>query len=316
MKKLIVFALGSAAGAWILYTGMTPFAGVGLAQGDKGLFTVPGRTRCIAANKAIIAPVPLHPVDEIYVRVGDRVKKGDKIVRLDDDEPKADVRAKQAAVESAEITLKEANRLKDSIGPVENQGVLSAQRIHEILSNAKKAAADARQAKAMLESAKFELEHYTVESPIDGVVNRLDVYLGMVSRPGTTIWGEILDLSEIDVACQLSLTQVEKLEAGQKSKVLTANGMRYFGQEADVLHKETAAKLGTGVVVFIGLEADKDGNLPVLVRLDNPDYKLRCEVPVQLRFTGARNDKAIRDQEKKIEQRDKERKDNEKKSDK
>jgi RND family efflux transporter MFP subunit len=316
MKKLVIFALGGAAGACLLYAGMMPFAGVGLAQGDKALFTVPGRTRCIPGNKAIIAPVPLHPVDDIYVSVGDRVKKGDKLVRIDDDEPKADVRAKIAALEAAEITLKEAMRLKESVDAVQQQGVLSAQRLHEILTNAKKAAADVRQAKATLEGAQFELEHYTVEAPIDGIVNRLDVYLGMVSRPGTTIWGEILDLSEIDVACQLSVAQVEKLEAGQKSKTLTENGMRYFGQEADVLHKETAAKLGTGVVVFIGLEADANGNLPALVRLDNPDFKLRCEVPVQLRFTGTRSDKAIREQEKKIEQRDRERKANEKKSDK
>lgn len=316
MKKLIIFALGAAAGACILFVGMIPFAGVGLAQGEKGLFTVAGRTRCIAGNKAIIAPTVLHPVDEIFVSVGDRVKKGDRLVQIDADEPKADVRAKLANLEAAEITLKEAIRLKESVNAVEGRGVLSGQRTYEILTAAKKAAADARQAKAMLEAAQFELEHYTVEAPIDGIVNRLDVHVGMVSRPGTTIWGEILNLSEIDVACPLSMSQVEKLEAGQKSKLLTEHGMRYFGQEADVLHKETSAKLGTGVVVFIGLEADANGNLPVLVRLDNPDYKLRCEVPVQLRFTGARNDKAIQDQEKKISHRDKERKENEKKGDK
>jgi RND family efflux transporter MFP subunit len=316
MKKVIFFAFGAATGACILYAGMMPFSGVGLAQGDKGLFTVPGRTRCIAANKAIIAPVPLHPVDEIYVRVGDRVKKGDKIVRIDDDEPKADVRAKAATLEGAEIMHKEAMRLKESTDPVQKQGVLSAQRLHEILTNAKKSAADVRQAKATLEAAKFELGHYTVESPIDGIVNRLDVHLGMVSRPGTTVWGEILDLTQIDIACQLSPSQVEKLEAGQKSTVLAENGMRYFGHEAEVLHKESAAKLGTGVIVFIGLEADASGNLPALVRLDNPDYKLRCEIPVQLRFTGTRNDKAVKEQEKKIALRDKDRKDSEKKSDK
>jgi RND family efflux transporter MFP subunit len=307
MKKLGIFALGVAGGACILYAGMFLFASIGSAQPDKGLFTVAGRTRCVPGNKAIIAPVPLHPVDDIFVSVGDRVRKGDKLVQLDADEPKADVRAKLASLEAAEIMLKEAIRLKESVDPVQQKGILSAQRINEILTGAKKAAADARQAKAMLESAQFELEHYTVEAPIDGIVNRLDVYLGMVSRPGTTVWGEILNLAEIDVACQLSMSQVEKLAAGQKSKLLTEHGMSYFGQEADVLHKETAAKLGTGVVVFIGLEADANGNLPALIRLDNPDYKLRCEVPVQLRFTGARNDKAIKEQEKKIQQRDKER---------
>lgn len=312
MKKLILFGVGAAAGACVLFAALMPFAGVGLAQGDKGVFTVPGRTRCIPENKAIIAPAVLDPVEDILVSVGDRVKKGDKLIRIDDDEQEADVRAKKAGFEAAEIMLKEAIRLKESVDPVHHQGILSTQRIHEILTNAKKAATDARQAKATLEAATVELDHFTLRAPIDGIVNRLDVYRGMVSRPGTTIWGEILDLSEIDVACQLSMSQVEKLEAGQKSKVLTEHGMRYFGQEAEVLHKETAAKLGAGVVVFIGLEADAAGNLPVLVRLDNADYKLRCEVPVQLRFTGTRNDKAIEVQEKKIAQRQKERKGGEK----
>jgi hypothetical protein len=54
MKKLIIFALGAAAaGACILYVGMIPFAAISSAQpGDKGLFTVAGRTRCVPANKA------------------------------------------------------------------------------------------------------------------------------------------------------------------------------------------------------------------------------------------------------------------------
>lgn len=305
MKKLVIVALGTAAGAFILYAAIIPFAAVGQAQGEKGLFTVPGRTRCIPENKAIIAPVPLHPVDEIFVRVGDRVKKGDKLIQIDPDEQKAEVRARSAALEAAEITLKEAHRLKATIEPVHDQGVLPAQRIHEILTGAKKAAADARQAKAALESAQFELDHHTVEAAIDGIVNRLDVHVGMVSRPGTTIWGEILDLSRIDVACRLSPAQIEQLEAGQKSKLLSEHGMRYFGQQADVLHKETGAKLGAGAVVFIGLEADSSGSLPALVRMDNPEFKLRCEIPVTVRFTGNRDEKAIQMQEERIREREK-----------
>ena len=35
---------------------------------------------------------------------------------------------------------------------------------------------------------------------------------GMVSRPGTSTWGEILDLSEIEVRCELTLDQVERVQ--------------------------------------------------------------------------------------------------------
>jgi RND family efflux transporter MFP subunit len=315
MKKFIPFLLGVAAGVCVLWAGRIPFALTGLAEQterpSKALFTVAGRTRCIPGNKAIIAPAVLHPVEEVLVALGDRVKKGDKLVEIDADEPKADVRAKIANLEALEIVLKHANRLKESVDAVQLQGVLSAQRVHEVHAAAEKAAADARQAKAMLEAAQFELEHYTLEAPIDGVVNRLEVHVGTVSRPGTTVWGEILNLAEIDVGCQLTLSQIDKLEAGQKSKALIEHGMRYYGQEAEVFNKDTLEKYGTGVVVFIGLEADRDGTVPALVRLDNPAYKLRCEAPVQVRFTGGRNGKAIQEQEKKIAHREKERKDNE-----
>ena len=83
------------------------------------------------------------------------------------------------------------------------------------------------------------------------------------------------------------------------------------GQEVEVFNKDTKEKYGTAIVVFIGLEADRDGTVPAVVRLDNPDYKLRCEMPVQVRFTGVRNDNAIQQQEKKIADRDQERKKNE-----
>ena len=311
MRRAIVFT--SSVCTLSLLASIVFFVSTGSAQpGDSGgkfPFTVAGRTKCIAGNKAIIAPTVLHPVDSVLVCVGDRVKKGDPLVELDADEPKADVRAKIANLEAAEIVLAEAQRLKDSIDSILKHGVVPEQRVHEVNTAAKKAAADVRQAKAVLEAAKYELEHYTVEAPIDGVVNRLEVHAGMVSRPGTTAWGEILNLSEIDIACGVSIAQIDLLQAGAKSSVLNANGMRYFGQEAEILNKDTQEKYGTGVVVFIGLEADAaTGLVPALVRLDNADYRLRCETPVSVRFTGNRNAKAIEAQEKRIEHREKERK--------
>jgi multidrug resistance efflux pump len=58
----------------------------------------------------VVAPAVLHPVVEVMASPGDRVKKGQPLVKLDDDEPRADVRSRKAALESAEIALKEAGR--------------------------------------------------------------------------------------------------------------------------------------------------------------------------------------------------------------
>jgi RND family efflux transporter MFP subunit len=218
--------------------------------------------------------VPLHPVVEVMVKPGDRVKKEQKLVKLDDDEPQADVRGKKAALESAIITLKESRRYLAAIDPHYKSGALPEQLYHTAVLNVLKAEQDERAAKAGLESSEAELEHYMVEAPIDGVVAWLDVHLGMVSRPGTTVWGEILDLSEIDVRCELPAEDVDRVAVGQ---------------EAEVWLKGAKKAMGSGKVVLVGIAADKrTGLVPVLVRLTNEDGRLRCEVPVQVRFAGAK----------------------------
>src|SRR5437870_3076014 len=61
-----------------------------------GVTDVAGKTQPASGKAGKIAPAVLHPVTEVLVKVGDRVKKEHPLVRIDDDEPKADVRAKEA----------------------------------------------------------------------------------------------------------------------------------------------------------------------------------------------------------------------------
>jgi RND family efflux transporter MFP subunit len=240
---------------------------------DSSVSEVKGRTQAVPGRKALIAPVPLHPVVEVLVVPGQRVKKEQVLIKIDDDEAQADVRAKKALLESAGITLKESRRYFKAIETLALAGAATEASYY----NARTAALNAEKAelaaKAALEAARAELEHYTVNSPIDGVVNWLDVHVGMVSRPGTTVWGEILDLSEIDVRCKLTPDQADRVTVGQAAEV------RKVGKK-DVC--------GAGKVVFVGIAADRtSGLVPVTVRLPNARGALRCQVPVQVRFTEA-----------------------------
>lgn len=230
---------------------------------------VSGRTQCILGRKFIIAPVPLHPVTEVLVEPGSRAKKGQRLVKLDDDEAQAEVRAKEAALENAQIALQEARR---TLGQVEKHSeAIPEQRYHEVRVAALKAERDERAARAALESAKAELEHYEIRAQIDGVVSWLQVHPGMVSRPGTTVWGEILDLREVDVRCELTLEQLERVRIGQSAEIRKRGKKELFS---------------TGRVIHVGISVDTKSELvAVLVRLPNPDERLRCGEPVQVRFT-------------------------------
>jgi RND family efflux transporter MFP subunit len=233
---------------------------------------VPGLTQCIPNRKSTIAPVPLHPVVEVLVAPGDRVRKGQPLVKLDDDEPRADVRGKQAALDSARIALKETRRYLAAAEKAYFSGALPEQKYHEARVLALKTEMDERVALAAFDSAKAELEHYEVTAMIDGVVNSLDVHPGMVSRPGTTVWGEILDLGEIDVRCALAPELADQLAMGQ--------GAEIRGHGKGVLY-------GTGVVTFVSYSAEKGtGLVPVVVRLPNHEWRLRCNVPVLVCFNA------------------------------
>lgn len=241
------------------------------AASDILAIEVPGRTQCILSRKCTIAPVPLHPVVEVLVEPGSRVKKGQVLVKLDDDEAQADVRNKQALLENAKLTLQEARRHLKAVEPTFQQGALPEHRYYEIRVAALKAEKDEQAAQAALDAAKAELEHFEVTAQIEGVVSWLEVHLGMVSRPGTTTWGEILDLREIDVGCELTLDQVDQVAVGQAVEV-RKNGKK--------------GVFGIGHVVFVGIKVDKAGLVTVCVRLPNPGASLRCGEPVQVRFTS------------------------------
>lgn len=246
----------------------TPPKAAGPAACAVGPLEVTGRTQCAAGRRGIIAPVPLHPVIDVKVVPGERVRKGQLLVVLDDDEPRADVRLKEALLNSARHAAKEARRF---LAKAESfTEILPEQRLFDARLALRKAEADERAAQASLDSAKAELEHYRVAAVLDGVVSSLDVYPGVVARPGTTVWGEIVDLRELDARCELTPADADHIAVGQKVEIRAAVG----------------SEVATGSITFIGPVADaKSGRIPVLVHFANSHERLRCGVPVSVRFS-------------------------------
>jgi multidrug resistance efflux pump len=129
------------------------------------------------------------------------------------------VRSRNAALESAEIALKEAGRHLAASKSAYDVGALPGADYHAARVGALKAEQDQRAAKTALEASEAELEHYSVTAPIDGVIAWLKVNPGTVARPGTAVWGEVIDLSEIGVECSLTPEQAERVAVDQKAEV-------------------------------------------------------------------------------------------------
>jgi membrane fusion protein (multidrug efflux system) len=212
----------------------------------------------------------MHPVVEVKVKPGDRVKGGQVLVKLDDDEPRADVRAKKAAVEIGRINLREDRRFLIGAEAAYRKGAFPEKSLHDARNAVLKGEQDQKAALAMLASSQAELEHYTVTAPIDGVVTWLTVVPGMVSRPGTTVWGEILNLDVIDVQCEVAAAQADHISVGQTAKV--------WREQFPDGH-------WAGEVIFVGVAADeRTGLVPVRLHVKDSGERLRCNVEVKVRF--------------------------------
>jgi multidrug efflux pump subunit AcrA (membrane-fusion protein) len=114
MRPLVWLALGVAQGAGAFAANaLLPSRAAQAEHGPQATtppapaaaFEVPGKTQPDPGRLATIAPTVLHPVAEVTVVPGTRVKKGQPLIKLDDDEAQADVRAKTAALAEQKASL-------------------------------------------------------------------------------------------------------------------------------------------------------------------------------------------------------------------
>ena len=212
------------------------------------------------ARRGIIASAILRPVVEVLVSPGDRVTKGQPLIKLYDLEPQAKVRARANELRSAEAKAQASRRNLELAERSQQSGAIPQTTYNELRGTALSNDALVVAAQAELALAQSELKLYTLNASMDGEVAWLDVSPGTVSWPGSLIWGEIVDLRELDVRCDLTPAQADQVAVGKS---------------AEVWLDGKAEAAGTGKVVFVGQVADRNsGFVPVVVRVANAQERL------------------------------------------
>src|SRR5208337_2280352 len=95
MRMILLVACGLGLGVLAVCGLASPAADAPAASAQPGPaapLEVPGRTRCMISRRGIIASAILRPVVEVLVGPGDRVTKGQVLIKLFDLEPQAKLR--------------------------------------------------------------------------------------------------------------------------------------------------------------------------------------------------------------------------------
>jgi HlyD family secretion protein len=303
MKKKIIIA--SAAVILIAVIVIASVRGGG-PKGEK-VYVETVKPRDIAA--VVTAPGQIDPrvkvnisahivgkIERLYFKEGDMVRKGQKLVDLEKfayqaqyDRARAEVANRRIEVTRARAALANADTAYKRAVSLERQGIQAQElfdrtRLEQQNAQAGYASAEegVRQAEALLQQARTDLERTTIVSPIDGKAVQLSaqegevVVTGTMNNPGSVI-AVIADLSEILVEAEVGETEVTGIRVGQTAKVHVdaVTDKEYAGHVSEIGSSAAVRQTaGTGLRYF-----------KVKVAIADPDDRLRPGMTSQVSIT-------------------------------
>ncbi|HEV8598583.1 MAG TPA: efflux RND transporter periplasmic adaptor subunit [Gemmatimonadales bacterium] len=188
-----------------------PVVGSEVRKGDLILSVVTtGQVRSEAL--AILKSETQGTITAVLVRPGDRVKKGQALLRVDP-------RPLELAVREAEARLEEA-RLKLLDNTVPDSIVTGKALTGERLKNAE-IRAGLEGAKVALEKAKLEREKATITAPFDGVMDEVRVSVGERLSTGQEV-GKVVDLQHLRIEAAVLEHDLPLIKVGGQAVVTAA----------------------------------------------------------------------------------------------
>lgn len=248
-------------------------------------------TGSVAAGKSIkMVPDMPGKVKSLPVQVGDEVKKGQVLARLDidmavlqRDQAGAAVRLAELAMSQAETEFGRAERLHQS-------GSLTEQQFDQARTGLEMAQQQLAQASAAAGLAARQISGSELRAPFAGVVTSVGCEegeyfntMGMSMSGGGPVLVGLVNLDTIRIDLQVSDRDVARLEDGMKVQI-----------DVDAVADQLPGGGLQGTVTSVGLAADPvSRTFPVRVEADNPERLVRAGMHARVRVVLERHDEVL-----------------------
>ena len=197
-----------------------------------------------ADKRAVLGTRAAGVIDELPVRLGSEVKRGDLVARLQ-------AEGRETAVESARQTLAQREAETEAARRLAERGNLPRLQ----LDNALSALAAAR---SQLEAAEAELDRNVVRAPFNGVIDTVDVELGSTVQPGAAV-ATLLSLDPALARGEVSERDLAHVRTGDRADIRLVSGEHATGEVRHVSREATAATRTFRVEVAV---PNPDGRIP------------------------------------------------------
>lgn len=218
--------------------------------------------KAAAAEEVNLVPKVAGKVGQVTVDVGDRVRAGQVVLRLDAPEMAAAVTLAESALKTAEINYRAAEKNYERGKLLLEQQAIAPADFENMYEKPYELAKEnyERTAPAQLAQARANYENTILTAPVTGVVTARNVDPGELASPSVPVL-TIVNIDTVFVETTASEEQINRLKPGQ---------------EVTVRVKAAGDKSFKGTIATVSPAADlRTRAYPVKVRIDNPNGLLK-----------------------------------------
>ena len=213
-----------------------------------------------------------------FVDEGDQVKRGDLLIKIDDEKFRLQVEETEASLREAEATLKNAKGSLSRMEQLLSEKVVDQQRYDDTFTKFHLGKAVVENVRAKLKRYQRSLNDTEIVAPLDGVVSERMGSEGEYVKVGA----ELLKIVEIN-PLKLTFTLPEKF-----------SGQVRMGQTVEVKAKAFPGEVFTGSVYFISPTVNlTTRTLEVKAKVENKDYRLKPGFFVDVKLLTDINEQAM-----------------------
>ncbi len=217
-----------------------------------------------SVNEAYVSPEVNGQIEKIFVKAGDRVKKGQLLAQLNSDIMQDNIRELKTSLGLASYTYKKQKSLWEKQIGSELQ-YLQAKTNYESLRN-------------KLSTLQTQYQRSFIKSPIDGYVDAIDLKVGEMAIPGQRFF-HVVNLNRLYVNAQISEAYLPIIHEGDAVEV------RFPAFPSIVMNKK---------VYRIGKVINKQSRtFKLQLKINNPKQLLKPNLLAIIRIKDYTNPKAI-----------------------
>ncbi len=164
---------------------------------------------------------------QLNKRLGDRVAKGERLGRVENEVFRIRLEQAEAALTSAQTALENAQKNLNYAEASRARNLISEAEYNSIFSGFKAARAGFDGAKAAQEQARLAYDNSFLTAPEAGFIANLNVSVGQYINPGQPI-ATITDARTLILKTGVGESQIGKLKTGQNAEITYQNSAQTF----------------------------------------------------------------------------------------